>query len=261
MLRAGAHQQKLDVVPTLFTDQVIDRLDDVAHAIGISHHANIADEMLAPFFKRGIGPDARVGDLRRGANDEHIVRRLATAPDSDVAHRLVRGDHHVCEKVRAPFRRAHGPVQQATFAELGLEHLRADVVHIVNDPRAGELVRRGNQKQQVGRVAEMQDIEAVPPPGFPKQPELAPESRAVLAKKTADCTGLLADPVPVNLNAVDDFLRLCEAAHPRANDNHLVACIAQCARFLPDPAVERHRQVLDDDANAGLLFAHQQNPS
>ena len=86
MLRAGAHQQKLDVVPALFTDQMINRLNNVAHAIGVSHHANVADEMLAPFFKRVIRFDARVGDFRRGANNEHIIRCLAAPPDGDVSH-------------------------------------------------------------------------------------------------------------------------------------------------------------------------------
>ena len=80
-------------------------------------------------------------------------------------------------------------------------------------------------------------------------------------KKTTNRAGFLADPVPVNLNAVDDFLRLGVAAHLWADDDHLVAGVAQRARFLPDAAVERHRQVLDNDADAGLLFAHQQNPS
>ena len=83
--------------------------------------------------------------------------------------------------MRRPFRRAHGPVEQTAFVKLGLEHLRADIVHVVNNPRANELVRRGNEEQQIGRVAEMHDIESVAPPGFPKQPKLPTQRRAVFA--------------------------------------------------------------------------------
>ena len=240
---------------------MVRRLDDVAHPVGVAHHADVADEVLSPFLQRGIRLDARVGDLRRGTDDEHVVRHLAAAVKGDVTHRLVRRDHHVGEKVGGPFRRAHGPVQQPAFAELGLEHLRADVVHVVNDPGAGKLVRRGDEEQQVGRIAEMHNVEPMPPPRFPKETKFPPQRRAVFAQEAAERPGLLADPVSINLNAIDDFLRLIEPTHLRADDNHLVAGIAQCARLLPDAAVERHRQVLDDDADAGLLLAHQQNPS
>ena len=61
--------------------------------------------------------------------------------------------------------------------------------------------------------------------------------------------------MPINLDVVEFFLRLSVALHLRADDDDLVASIAQGARFLPYTAVERHRQVFHNDADAGFILA------
>jgi hypothetical protein len=45
--------------------------------------------------------------------------------------------------------------------------------------------------------------------------------------------------MPVNLDALKPLLRRVLTAHARADDYDLIASVAQRARLLPDPPVER----------------------
>ena len=86
----------------------------------------------------------------------------------------------------------------------------------------------------------MNDFEPMPPPRCPRQPEFAPKRGGVFAKKSGEPARLLADPVPINLDALALLLRLRTASHLRANHGHVVTRVAQRARFLPDASIEGH---------------------
>ena len=173
---------------------------------------------------------------------------------------MVCREDNVSASVSEALSHADTPVEETAFAELRFEHLGPDIVNVVNDSRAAKpFIGKRDEEQKVRRVAEMDDFEAMAAPCLPSQAHLAPKRRNILANEPQKAASLLADPMAVNLNAFEFLLRGGEAAHLGADDDHLVACVAQGARLLPHPAIERHRQVLNDDQDCGL--AHQQRPS
>src|SRR5205807_2326967 len=121
------------------------------------------------------------------------------------------------------------------------EHLRPDIVNIVNNPDAEQLKWERNQKQQVGRIAQMNDPEPVSSPGFPRQTQFSKECRSILAEKAAKSSGFFADPMPIDLYPLQHLLGLGVPTHFGAYDYDLVAGIAQSTSFLPDSTIEGHR--------------------
>src|SRR5437867_1968724 len=128
-------------------------------------------------------------------------------------------------------------------------------MHIIDHPHAKELKRPSDQEEKVRRVAEVNQLEAMPPPGLPSQACFSPESGSVLAEKAKKTTGLFADPVPIDLNALQLLLGFGITAHLRANHDHIVSRVAEGARLLPDAAIQWDRQILDDNESAGLAHA------
>ena len=57
-----------------------------------------------------------------------------------------------------------------------------------------------------------------------------------------------------DVDVFQKLIRLGVLAALGADDRHGVARITKRARLLPDAAIERHRQVLNDDENTRLLF-------
>ena len=186
----------------------------------------------------------------------------AAAPERHRAHRLVGGDDDVGAGVGRALAQAHQPVEQATPAELRLEHLGPQVVHVVDDAHAQELPRPRHQEEEVGRIAEVEDAEPMPSPRLPQQARLAQQRRRVLGDEAEQAGRLAGDPVAVDVDALELLFRLDVAAHARADHGHLVAAVAQRARLLPHPPVERHRQVLDHDQDRRTIRgSYQQRPS
>ena len=97
----------------------------------------------------------------------------------------------------------------------------------------------------------MNDLETMPPPRFPGQPCLTPQRRNIFQEKSRQTARLSADPVSIDLDPFQSLRRSRAAAHARTNHHHFESGVAQRARFLPHPAVQRHGQVLDDDEDGG----------
>src|SRR5438552_17920156 len=102
----------------------------------------------------------------------------------------------------------------------------------------------------------MNDFEPMPPPRAPCQPEFAPKRRGVFAEKSGEPARLLADPVPIDLNALALLIRLRTAARVRSVPCHVVARVAQRARFLPDASIEWHGEIFHDNEDG--RFGHAQ---
>src|SRR5437667_7484561 len=130
---------------------------------------------------------------------------------------------------------------------------------IVDHPHAKELKRPGDQEEKVRGIAEVNQLEAMPAPSLPSQACFSPESGSVLAEKAKKTAGLFADPVPIDLNALQFLLGFGITAHLRANHDHIISRVAKGARLLPDAAIQRHRQILDNNESEGL--AHARSPT
>ena len=136
-------------------------LDHAMDPVRAAHHANVTDEMSAAFIELRVGFNFCGGNLRGRANDEYILSSLAATAGGDVAHRLVGGDYRVGKKMSPPLGDPHSPVKQAALAELGLEHLGRCVVYVVDQPNPGQLERGRRHKQDVRRIAKLNDVETV----------------------------------------------------------------------------------------------------
>src|SRR5215475_6871200 len=51
----------------------------------------------------------------------------------------------------------------------------------------------------------------------------------------------------VDVDTFTKFVSFCLAAHARTDDRHNVSGGSERARFRPHPAIERNRQILNDD--------------
>ena len=228
------------------------RIQNVIHPVCVPHHADVADEKLFPLFESRVRRQLRVGKVRGGSYHKNFLRRLFSALQRDRPHGLVGCQHNIGTGVGQPLGQTHRPIKQAWLAKLGLKHFRPKIVHVINHANAKQFEGPRHQEQQVRGVAEVNNFESVPPPGPPGQSCLSPKRRCVLAKESDKPTRFSTDPVPVNLNSLRLFFRLRVTAHLRTDHHDLVAGVAQRAGLLPHPAIERHRQILDDDEDRGL---------
>ena len=93
-----------------------------------------------------------------------------------------------------------------------------------------------------------------------REPGGVPQGHRVFTQITKRSARRRAQRIPQDAHAVDHrFALRVLLGSLRADDGDLIACVRQSAAFLPDPPVERHRQVLDEDQDVSrhpfILFA------
>lgn len=93
----------------------------------------------------------------------------------------------------------------------------------------------------------MDDFEAVFAPDFPGEPEFTPESGGIFGKETEETAGFVRDPVAVDVDAIEEFIGGIVSAHFGADNGHFVAGIPEGAGLLPDTAIQRNREIFDND--------------
>jgi hypothetical protein len=60
--------------------------------------------------------------------------------------------------------------------------------------------------------------------------------------------------MPIDVNALENFMPLPEALAFRTEYRHFVSMLAKRSCFLPDASVERNRKVLDDNQNSSFCL-------
>jgi hypothetical protein len=171
---------------------------------------------------------------------------FAAAAQRGGAVAFVCRDDDVGGLVRAPLQPAHQPVEEVLpTAEPGQVQLGYQVVLVEYEPGSMSLEPLAEQEEQVWRIA---GVHHVDPADLAGQPVGPPQRRAVLAQVADRAADRRAQRVPVDLNAVDLDLGLGVPPCPLWTDDvHLPAGVPQRGALLPHAAVERHRQVLDED--------------
>ena len=91
-------------------------------------------------------------------------------------------------------------------AELGLVELRADVVVVEEVAHAERPERPGDEEDQVGRVAAVQDVDPALAPHPQRQPELVPERGAVLAQVAERPVALGGQRMAVDVHAFEQLV-------------------------------------------------------
>src|SRR5256885_9463026 len=91
----------------------------------------------------------------------------------------------------------------------------------------------------------------MPTPGLPRQAKLAPQRRSIFPEESEKSSRLFTDPMTIDLDSIELLFGGRETAHLRADYNHFISSVSQRAGFLPNPPIQRHWKVLNDDQNRG----------
>ena len=224
-----------------------------------AHDTDVRGEETAAPAQLGTGLAApQMLWIRARADHRDISGRLTAARNGDVPVGVVGGDHMVRGPVRPALQRPQAPVRQPGAArETRLEELRGQVMMIENEPGAinGPQGQR-DRPEDVGRIAGLHRRE----PSRSSCPECQPggpeERVGVLSDEAELAAARRVGPVLVQLYTVDDLIggvALALGAH----DRDLIAVGDERLALQPHAPVEGHRQVLDDNEDAG----HQPIPS
>ncbi len=111
---------------------------------------------------------------------------------------------------------------------------------------AEQLEKRADQEEKIRRIAGVNDVETLPPAHVQRERERANERDGILDRVAGDGR-CFEQAIAVDIDAVDGFDLALVALAGRRDDGNAVAGIAQGRGFLPDPPVERDRQVFDQD--------------
>ena len=254
---SGEVQQ--DVVP--LAHQQSHGAHQQVHAVLLAHHAQVADEVAVSAAVEAAGAAGReLLQAGGAAHDEHVGGVLAAAGDRQAPVGIVGSDDDVGERVGGPLGPLHDAFRHAVDAHpasLRKQDLRTGVVLIEDEGDAPRPEEPADQEEEVGRIAGVDRIEGVFPPDSPSE---APGPRTA-------CTGTLARTpqsdlahrgrrIPVDPHAA--ALLVAAGVVPpalRTDHGHLIARRDERRAFVPDAAVERHRQVLDEHEDVMVFHA------
>ena len=114
--------------------------------------------------------------------------------------------------------------------------------------RAKRAKGQGDEEQEIGRVAGVHGINRTPPADLHRQPQRVPERQSVLAEIACRAARGRAQRIAQDSDTVDHLLNgVVTVGSGRTNHRNREACLRQGAALLPDPTVERHRKVLDQN--------------
>src|SRR6185437_16912775 len=159
--RAGADDHDAKVPKSNDLDQMSDRAHQMVDAVLLIDDADVAEDELAPAVQPGLRLDA-MDALAVGhpVDDLDLRRRFSAAADRDVLEGRVGGDDAVGRPVAHALEKQERAVEKPLPAEFDNEQFRRDVVLIVNEPLADELERQGGEKDEVRRIAGLDDRKA-----------------------------------------------------------------------------------------------------
>ena len=126
---------------------------------------------------------------------------------------------------------------------------------VIDQARPERDQRQGGQEEQVGRVADLHDADAVPGADPEREAEVSPYRNRVLDQVAREPPRLGARPVAVDAHAAERLAAEGMLRGPRADDMHLISGGGEGQGLLPDPPVERHGKVLDQDQDMRALAA------
>lgn len=227
-----------------------ERSNRVIDAVLGPHHPHVGEQVGLP------APQLRIGWFRREhrevrtiAHDEHVVRVLPAALDGDLPVGLVGREHDVGEPERQPLERQEGLDDHVLATAVPRsEELREEVVVVEDEARALPPQRQRGQKEQIGRIARVNDIEWALASELARKSADPPERDRVLAGIPHGTPSGPSQGESVDLDAVAQLEWIPVAGLPlRARDDNLVACAGEGRRLLPDTPVEWDRQVLDEN--------------
>jgi hypothetical protein len=145
------------------------------------------------------------------------------------------------------------PIKEAFVVEFNDKQFWRDVVLIEDEPLAHELEWQSGEKDEVGRIAGLDDRKPAFAVNLEEKVEFMEQRRCIFAKVSHRAPPLRRQRMPVNRNVVDDLEALRKVDVERADHRHRPAGAMEGLRLLPNPSIEGDRQIFNDnDTGAGL---------
>ena len=246
--RSGADDHGGEIAKSLDLDQIGDRAHEMIDAILLVDDAEIAEHELAPAAQSGLwlyAMDALA--VGHSIDDFDQRRRLAAATDGQVFERRVGRDDEIRHRVAHALEKHERPIEEALVAVFDDEKFWPDIVLIEDELLAHELERRGDQKDEIGRIAGLDDRKAALPVNLDQEPEFMEERRRVFAEVSKRPAPLRRQRVPIDRDVVDDLEPLRIGRVRRADHRDQPAGAGEGLSLLPDAPIEWDGQIFDDD--------------
>ena len=159
--RARADDNRAKVAKSLDLDEMSDRAHQMVDAVLLIDDPEIAEHELAPAVQPWLRLDAMDAlAIGHPVDDLDLRGRLAAAADGDVLECRVGGDDVIRHGVAHALEKHERPIKEALVAEFDDKQFRRDVVLIEDEPLAHELERQSGEKDEVGRIAGLDDRKA-----------------------------------------------------------------------------------------------------
>ena len=160
------------------------------------------------------------------------------------------------------FEKQERTVKKPLPAEFDDEQFRRDVVLIVDEALAHELEWQSGEKDEVGRIAGLDDREASFAVDLEQEPEFMEQRCCIFTEVSDRATPLSRQRMAVDRDIVDDLERFRKVGVGRADHRHDPSGAMEGLSLLPNPSIEGDRQVFDhDDAGTGLARGRHGRPS
>ena len=246
---AAAHQPEMHVRAPHDPDDVPRSLQQNVDSFLRAHHADVADQIVpAALELRLWRHDAHALQLRAAAHHEYLAGIHAATFDRDPPIRFVGGDRHIRGLESPAFEPHHQAIEKIAPAELCLVQLGVDVVMVKDEFLAEEeLEEAADQKQQIGRIAGLDDIEAARQQHAPGQDKSRCQCDAVFQQVAGRPLRLDWQVVAVDVDAIQALVPLLATLAGRADDRHPVAIRRERGGLLPHAPVEWRGQVFDQN--------------
>ena len=141
----------------------------------------------------------------RPVDDLNQRRRLAAAADGEILERRVGGDDEIRHRVAHALEEHERPIEEAFVAVFDDEQFGPDIVLVEDELLAHQLERRGGEKDEVGRIAGLDDGKAALPVNPEQEPEFMEQRRRIFAEVGERAASLGRQRMPVDRNVVDDL--------------------------------------------------------
>ena len=135
-----------------------DGANQMVDAVLLVDDSDIAKDELAPAAQPRLRRDATNAlAIGHAVDDLDLRGRLAAATDGDLLECRVGGDDVVGHEVAHALEKHQRPIKKPLVAEFHDKQFRRDVVLIIDEPLAHELERQSGEKDQIWRIAGLDD--------------------------------------------------------------------------------------------------------
>jgi hypothetical protein len=179
-----------------------------------------------------------------------------------LAEGLIRDQYDIGRPKGAPFQEEQDSMKNAAATKFCFEDFGRDIVLVKDVLLPKELEWQGNQENIVRRIAALNNVETSCQEDSPCE-QILPKKGICIFKQIAKRPPCLdGRGMAKNADALEPFESNSVRPANRTDDGNFIAGGSKRLSLLPDPSIERDRQILYDDKNTASFMPgiHDANP-